>query len=112
MPTDAENKIVSVAASCNLLHIDLALLLLLHLQEKCSVDVRKNTTKRDGCSDQGVQLFITADGQLEMSGSDTLDLEILGGVTCKFENFGSQVLEDGGDVDGGCKGKVSYLPQA
>jgi hypothetical protein len=36
-----------------------------------------------------------------MAGRDTLDLEILGGVAGEFENFGSQVLEDGGDIDSG-----------
>ena len=63
--------------------------------------MRKNATERDGRSDQGVQLFVTTNGQLEVSGSDAFDFEILGRVACKFEDFGSQVLEDGGDIDGG-----------
>ena len=36
-----------------------------------------------------------------MSRSDTLDLEILGGIASKLENFGREVLENGGDIDGG-----------
>lgn len=37
-----------------------------------------------------------------MTRGDTLDFEILGGVSGEFENFGGQVFEDGGDIDGGC----------
>lgn len=59
----------------------------------------QDTTKGDSGTDQGIQLFVTADGELEMAGSDALDLEILGSVSCKFEDFGGQVLEDGGDID-------------
>lgn len=72
--------------------------------------MRQDTTECDCCSDQGIQLFITTDGQLEMSRCDTLDLQILGSVACELEHFGSQVLEDGGDIDGGCETRVSSLP--
>jgi hypothetical protein len=54
--------------------------------------VRENTAKGDGGTDEGVQLFITTDGELKMPRSDTLDFEILGGVSCEFEDFGSKVL--------------------
>ena len=37
-----------------------------------------------------------------MAGCDTLDFEILCGISCELEDFGSQVLEDSCDVDGGC----------
>lgn len=40
----------------------------------------ENTTEGDGGTDQGIELFVTTDGELEMAGSDTLDLEILGSV--------------------------------
>ena len=36
-----------------------------------------------------------------MSGSDSLDLEILGGISCQLEDLGCEVLQDGGAVDGG-----------
>lgn len=36
-----------------------------------------------------------------MTGRDSLDLEILSSVAGEFEYFGSEVFEDGGDVDGG-----------
>jgi len=32
---------------------------------------------------------------------DTLDLEVLGGVTREFEDFCGQVFKDSGDIDGG-----------
>ena len=35
-----------------------------------------------------------------MAGSDTLDFEILGGVTGKLEDFGCEIFEDGGNIDG------------
>lgn len=92
----------------------------------------EDTTEGDGGADESVELFVTADGELEMTGSDTLDFEVLGGVlvekeishvsnrwnanwrrsqrtrwigvatyACKFEDFSGQVLENGGDIDGG-----------
>ena len=93
------------------LGIGLALLLLLDFQEKRSVDVGKDATKCDGSSDQGVQLFITANCQLQMTRSDALDLEIFGGVAGKFEDFGREVFEDGSNIDGGYGEGVSNLPQ-
>ena len=37
---------------------------------------------------------------LQVSGSDSLDLEILGGISCQLEDLGGEILEDGGAVDG------------
>jgi hypothetical protein len=34
-----------------------------------------------------------------MARRNALDLEVLGGVACEFENFGCQVFENGGQVD-------------
>jgi hypothetical protein len=42
--------------------------------------VRQHTTEGDRGADQSVELLVTADGELEMAGGDTLDLEVLGGV--------------------------------
>jgi hypothetical protein len=47
------------------------------------VDVRQDTTTCDGRTDELIEFFVTSDGELEMSGSDTLYSEILGGVTCE-----------------------------
>lgn len=40
----------------------------------------QDTTKGDGGTDQGVELFVTTDGELQVAGRDTLDFEILGGI--------------------------------
>ena len=43
-----------------------------------------------------------------MARRNALDLEILGSVACQFEDFGGQVFEDGGQVDG-CFGADARL---
>jgi hypothetical protein len=48
-------------------------------------------------------LLIVTDGELQVTGDNTLLLVITGGVTSEFENLGGEVLEDGGEVDG-CTG--------
>jgi len=63
--------------------------------------VGKDTTEGDSGTDQSVEFFVTTDGELQVTRSDTLDLEILGRVAGEFENFGSQILQDGSDIDGG-----------
>lgn len=68
--------------------------------------MRQDTTESDGGADQRIQLFVTANGELEMTRRDTLDFEILGSIASEFEYFGSQVLEDGCDVDSGCSGSA------
>lgn len=40
----------------------------------------QDTTEGDGGADQGIELLVTTDGKLQVAGSDTLDLEILGSV--------------------------------
>lgn len=42
--------------------------------------MRQDTTKSDGGADQGVELFVTTNGELEVARGNTLDLEVLGGV--------------------------------
>lgn len=58
----------------------LALLLLFHLEQQCPVDVRQDATKGDRRADERVELFVAADGQLQMPRRDPLDLEVLCGV--------------------------------
>lgn len=66
---------------CAALRLDLlVLLLLLNLEEQSAVDVGENTTVGNGGANKSVELFVATDGQLEMSGGDTLDLQVLGGV--------------------------------
>lgn len=40
----------------------------------------KDTTEGDSCADKGIEFFVSADGELQVAGSDTLDLEILGSI--------------------------------
>ena len=79
----------------------LALLLLLHLEEERAVDVRQDTTEGDRGVDEGVEFLVTADRELQVSGRDALDFEVLGRVSGQFQHFGSKVFEDGGHIDGG-----------
>jgi len=72
------------------------------LRQKVLVDVGQNTALGNGdVSQQLVQLLIVADGELEMAGDNTGLLVIASSVAGKFENFSSEVLENGGKVDGG-----------
>ena len=65
--------------------------------------MRQDTTKGNRRSDQGVEFFVAADGELQVAGRDALDFEVFGRVAGEFEDFGGEVLEDGGNVDGGCR---------
>ena len=62
-------------------------LLLALLVDKGLVDVGDDTTTSNGGLDQSVQFLITANGELQMAGSDTLHLKILGSVTGQLENL-------------------------
>lgn len=45
------------------------------------VDVRQNSSSSDGGSNERVELLVSSNGELQMTGSNTLDSEILGSVT-------------------------------
>ena len=69
--------------------------------ERTLVDVGQNTTLGDGDVTQKlVQLLIVPDGELEMTGDDTGLLVVARSVTGQLEDFGSEVLENGSEVDG------------
>lgn len=69
--------------------------------ERTLVDVGENTTLGDGdVAKKLVQLLIVADGKLKMTRDDTSLLVVASSVARKLENFGSEVLEDGSEVDG------------
>lgn len=69
--------------------------------EHTLVDVGKDTTLGDGDVTQKlVQLLIVSDGELKVTGNDTGLLVITGSVTSQLEDFGSEVLENGSEVDG------------
>lgn len=46
------------------------------------MDVGEDSSASDGGADERVELLVSANGELEMTRGDTLDAEILGGVTC------------------------------
>lgn len=52
----------------------------------------QNTTKGDGGANERVEFLIAADGELQVAGSDTLDLEVLGGVLQERELVSAQVF--------------------
>lgn len=56
--------------------VRLACLQLAHL-----VDVRQNTTTGDSGTDQEIKLLIATDRELQVTGSDTLHSQVLGGVS-------------------------------
>ena len=58
------------------------------------MDVGDDTTTSDGALDKGVQLFITADRQLEVAGRDALHLEIFARVPSQLKDLCCQVLQD------------------
>ena len=67
-----------------------------------SADVGEDTTFSNGSvAEELVKFFVVSDGEENVSGDDSGLLVVLGGVAGEFEDFGSEVLKDGGHVDGG-----------
>ena len=66
------------------------------------MDVWDDTSASDGGLDEGVELFITSNSELEMSWSDSLHLKIFGSVTSELKDLSGQILEDGSAVNCGC----------
>ena len=74
----------------------------LGLWEKEDVDVGEDTTGGDsGSAHELGELFIVADGELDVSWDNSALLVILGGVACELEDLSREVLEDGSEVHGG-----------
>jgi len=72
------------------------------LWQQVLVNVGQDTTLSDcDVTEQLVQFLIVADGELEMTRDDTGLLVVTSGIASKFEDFGSEVLKDGSEVDGG-----------
>ena len=72
------------------------------LGQKYSLDVRQDTTLGNGnAGQQLVQLLVVTNGQLKVTRNDSRLLVIAGSVAGQLENFGGQVLHDGGQVDWG-----------
>ncbi len=81
--------------------ISFAFLLLFHLEQEGAVDMRQNAAKGNRRADECVELFVTADGELQMTGRNAFHFEILGCVPGQLEHFGGKIFEDGSHVDGG-----------
>ena len=69
--------------------------------EEILVNVGDDSSSSDGSLDEHVELLVTSDGQLQVSGSDSPDLEVLGSVSGQLEHLGGQVFQNSGTVDGG-----------
>jgi len=65
------------------------------------VDVGEDSTTSNGdATEQLVQLLIILDGKGEMTRHDTSLLVVAGGIASKLQDLGTEVLEDGSEVDG------------
>jgi len=64
------------------------------LDDEGLVDVGDDSSAGDRGLDQRVQLFVASDRELQVSGRDSLDLQVLRGVSCQFEHLSSKILQD------------------
>merc|ERR1719197_1988453 len=67
------------------------------------VNVRDDTTASNGGFDQRIELFVTTNGQLQVTRCDTLHFQIFGSVASQLEHFGGQILQNGRSVHGGSR---------
>jgi len=73
----------------------------MRLEIRTLVNVGEDTTLGNcDVTEKLVQFLVVADGKLKMTGNDTSLLVVTGGVTSQLENFSSEVLENGSQVDG------------
>jgi hypothetical protein len=76
------------------------------------MDMWEDTSEGYCSSNESIEFFVSADGELEVARGNTLDFEILGSVLlintapdqdlsypCKLENFRSEIFEDSGNID-------------
>ena len=69
--------------------------------QKVLVDVGNDTSAGNSGLDEKIELFVSPDSELQMSGSDSSDFEVLGSVSGQLEHLSGQVLENGCSVDCG-----------
>ena len=66
------------------------------------MDIWEDTALSDSnVTEELVQLFVVADGELEMTRDDTGLLVVAGSIASQLKDFSSQVLEDSSQVDRG-----------
>ena len=64
------------------------------------MNIRQNTTLRDGnVTKKLIQFFVVSDCELEMTGDNTCLLVITSSVTGQLEDFSSQVLKNGSEIN-------------
>lgn len=74
----------------------------MHGMKHTLMDVGQHTTLGDGdVTQELVQLLVVPDGELQVAGDDTGLLVVTSSVASQLKNFGSEVLEDSSQVDGG-----------
>ena len=64
------------------------------------MDVRQHISTGNGSLNQGVELFVSTNRQLQMTRGDSLHLEILGSISSQLQNLSSEVFQNGGSVHG------------
>jgi len=70
------------------------------LDDQGFVDVGDHTSSGDGGLDQRVKLLVSSDRELQVSGSDSLDLQVFRCVSCEFKDLSSKILQDRSSVNG------------
>ena len=66
------------------------------------MDVGQDATPGDGHAAQElVQLLVVLDGQCDVTRHDARLLVVARGIAGELQDLGAEVLEDGGEVDGG-----------
>ncbi len=68
--------------------------------QKVLVDVGNDTSASNGSLDEEVEFLVSSDGELEMSGGDSSDFEVLRSVSSQLEDLSGQVFKNGSSVDG------------
>lgn len=65
------------------------------------MDVGQDTALGNGdMTEQLVQFLIVSDGELKMTGNDTGLLVVTSSIASQLEDFGREVLQYGGKIDG------------
>jgi len=91
--------------------LHLLALLLLDLQQQRPIDVGQDTAESNSGANEGVELLVAADSELQVAGGDAFDLEVLGGVARQLQHLGRQVLQHCCQVDGCFGADARLLPR-
>ena len=85
----------------NILAVAISSLVRRLLRQKNGVNVRQDAARRDrDAGEKLIQFFVVSHGELEMTRNDALFLVVARRVAGQFEDFGDEIFENGGHVDG------------